>query len=102
VEALRQVRCLDLRDALRSPGCNELAADALAVLALAGRHLALPTPPALLRALGALLEPGAAPPRWPRPPRRPPRAAPWRLAPVHAPRDSLHSGAVRPDFLRRF
>jgi len=63
VEALRQVRCLDLRDALRSPGCNELAADALAVLALAGRHLALPTPPALLRALGALLEPGAAPPR---------------------------------------
>lgn len=36
-----QVRCLDLRDTLRSPGCNELAADALELLALAGRYVAL-------------------------------------------------------------
>jgi len=35
------VRCLDLRDTLRSPGCNELAADALELLALAGRYVAL-------------------------------------------------------------
>lgn len=39
-----QVRCLDLRDRLRSPGCNELAADALEVLATAGRHVALASP----------------------------------------------------------
>ena len=39
------MRCLDLRDMLRSPGCNELAADALEVLAAAGRHVALPSSP---------------------------------------------------------
>ncbi|KAK9835951.1 hypothetical protein WJX81_000786 [Elliptochloris bilobata] len=52
------VRCLDLRDTLRSPGCNELAEDALELLAPSSERGGVPP---LLRALDVLLEPERAP-----------------------------------------